>query len=352
VTRIITLLLLAPISLFAQSETGGAPDVRPLFVNQDTLQVRIEAPLTTLLRERSDTEYLTGKLAYTDASGSEVTLDLELRARGRYRRQRDTCPFPPVRLNLKKKQVMGTEFAGEDKLKLVTHCRNGSDTYEQYVLKEYLAYKIFNAMTEYSFGARLFQVTWVDTERDGETRVRYGFVIEDDELLAERADAELIQVPMLRYEQLDAAQANLVAVYEYFIGNTDFSMVHGAKDDECCHNTAPLSVDGGAYLPVPYDFDFSGLVNARYAEPNPKLSISSVTRRLYRGLCEHNTSMDASLALFREKEPEIRQIVASVEGMDDKTRDWALGYIDGFYEDTADAKSVERNLLKKCLSRD
>jgi len=103
---------------------------------------------------------------------------------------------------------------------------------------------------------------------------------------------------------------------------------------------------------VPYDFDFSGLVNARYAEPNPKLSISSVTRRLYRGLCEHNASMDASLALFREKEPEIRHIVASVEGMDDKTRDWALGYIDDFYEDTADAKSVERNLLKKCLSRD
>ncbi|MEX2122873.1 MAG: hypothetical protein WD795_03190 [Woeseia sp.] len=348
--KMIPLWLLVPLCAFAQTAADDEQGAQPLFENQDTLQVRIEAPLTTLLRERSDTEYLDGTLSYTDASGAEQQLDLELRARGRYRRARDTCSFPPVRLNFKKSEVAGTEFAGQDKLKLVTHCRNGSDTYEQYVLKEYLAYKLLNAMTEYSFGARLFHVTWVDSERDGKTQLRYGFVIEDDERVAERIGAEVVKSPMLTYGQLDAEQANLVAVFEYFIGNTDFSMVHGAKDDDCCHNVVPFSRKDGAYLPVPYDFDFSGIVNARYAEPNPKLKIASVTRRLYRGLCDFNPSMDATVARFRDNETALRQTASSIEGMEAKERDRALKYIDGFYDDISDASSVEKNLIRKCAS--
>src|SRR5690606_27911365 len=102
---------LVPAPTLAQ-DAGEAAN-RPLFQSQDTLPVRIEAPFSTLMKKRSDTEYLEGTFAYTDASGQEVELDLKLRARGRYRRQKTTCDLPPIRLNFKKKQVEGTEFAGQ-----------------------------------------------------------------------------------------------------------------------------------------------------------------------------------------------------------------------------------------------
>lgn len=331
-------------------QVGYSP--QPLFVNQTTLEVRIEGPLTTLMRERSETEQLDGKLTYTDPSGVEQTLDVKLRTRGIYRRQRDNCEFAPIRLNFRKKQVMGTEFAGQDKLKLVTHCENRSDAYEQYVLKEYLAYKIFSALTDYSFGARLLHVTYVDTERDGDTRIRYAFVIEDNDLLAERIGADRIEVESVRYSQIGKEQANLVAVFEYLIGNTDYSMIGRDKGKDCCHNIELFSSVPGVYIAIPYDFDFSGIVDARYAEPHPSLKMRSVVRRRYRGICDNNDVMDATLAQFRGNEASIRQIASAIDGMEDKVRDKALRYIDGFYEDIADAESVEDHLLKKCYSTD
>ena len=153
-TAVLLALALVLLRAPALAQDAGEAATWPLFQNQDALRVRIEAPLRTLIRERSDTEYLDGTFAYTDASGQEVVLDLKLRARGRYRRQRSTCDLPPIRLNFKKKQVMGTEFAGQDKLKLVTHCEENRDRYEQYVLKEYLAYRILNTLTDASFRAR------------------------------------------------------------------------------------------------------------------------------------------------------------------------------------------------------
>jgi hypothetical protein len=347
VTRALALLALA---FSLPQGTVSAEDATPLFANQEPLRVRIEAPLSTLMRDRSDTEYLDGTLAYTDASGNEQLLDLKLRARGKYRKQRKTCDLPPIRLNFRKKQVMGTEFAGTDKLKLVTHCETRGNRYEQYVLKEYLAYKFLNAMTPLSFRVRLLHVDYVDSDRGGEPDTRYAFVIEDDDLLAERIGAEPVKAPQLRYNQLDGQYANLVAVFEYLIGNTDFSMVVGAKDDNCCHNTVPFSGNPGGYVVIPYDFDFSGLVNASYAKPNPKLPIKKVVQRHYRGLCLHNGYLDETLALFREKEQEFRELVSSLEGLDDRMRLRASEYIDGFYRNTADESSVQRYLVRKCLS--
>lgn len=330
----------------ARADSAG----QPLFADDSTLRVRITAPLTTLMRQRSDTEYLEGTFSYVEASGAERTLSLKLRARGRYRRQKKTCDLPPIRLNFQKKQVAGTEFAGQDKLKLVTHCDQRRDFYEQYVLKEYLAYRIFNTITDYSFRTRLLKIDYVDTDDGGKTWSKYGFVVEDDDLLAERLGAEVVKVPRVAYGVLDREQAILVSVFQYLIGNTDYSLVAGARDDDCCHNTVLLSVTDGDYIPVPYDFDFSGLVNARYAEPNPKLPIRSVVRRLYRGICAYNDLMDEAIDRFRSRETSIRQAVMIVEGMGERERTKVLQYIDGFYEDIGDARLVERRLVSKCLS--
>lgn len=337
----------AGLLLWLAAAAAPAGEAVPLFADDTLLPVRIEAPLRTLTRERSDTEYLDGILYYTGGDGLEQALDLKLRARGRYRRKPDTCAFPPVRLNFRKGQVEATPFAGVDKLKLVTHCK-GSGGYEQNVLKEYLAYRIFNTLTDKSFRVRLLRVDWVDSERGGETETRHAFLMEDDDLLEDRLGAQRMEVKSIGYGLLQPEQAALVSVFQYLIGNTDFSMVLGPKDDDCCHNVVLFAGDHGRYLPVPYDFDFAGLVNARYAEPNPRLNIRRVTTRLYRGNCIHNDYLDGELEQVMTQRESVMALVDGVPGMDDRTRDNARRYLGDFYDDLSAPGGAEKYLVKDC----
>jgi hypothetical protein len=339
----------AALFLLVLSFDAPADDGLPALFEDDTvLALRIEAPLRTLMQERSDTEYLDGYLYYTDAAGQQKQLDLKLRARGRYRRQQETCPFPPVRLNFRKKQVEGTVFDGADKLKLVTHCRNRNDQYEQNVLKEYLAYRIFNLLTDHSFRVRLLRIEYVDNDRGELIETRHAFLIEDDDLLGERIGASRAEIPRTAYEHIDPRQGALVAVFQYLIGNTDFSMIAGAKDDICCHNVVLFSDGSEQYIPVPYDFDFAGLVNARYAKPNPNLPIKRVTSRLYRGNCMHNAYVDDALSQITAQRQAVHDLMSAIPGLTDRSREVALRYIGDFFSTVTDPGDVEKRLLRKC----
>ncbi len=333
----------------AAAEAADAPS-QPLFERHEVLEARIEAPLETLMDERDDTQYLPGTFSWVEATGASRVLDLELRARGHYRRQEDICDVPPIRLNFRKKQVEGTEFAGQDKLKLVTHCQNRREQYEQYVLREYLAYRIFNILTDRSFRARLLRVTYVDTDGENETSTHYGILLEDDDLLAERLGVQVLEVPYTRVSDLDPAYAALVSVFQYMIGNTDYSLIRGEKNEACCHNIVLLAQDSGGHLAVPYDFDFSGLVDAPYAGPNPKLRIRRVTQRLYRGPCAFNAHLEAALAGARERQAAVMELVASLEGLDERSRERVAKFLGKFYEDTADARFVHDHIVTECLA--
>lgn len=331
----------------AQSVTDSA-EIQPLFASHDMMTVRIEAPLTTLMKEQPDVEYLDGTFSYIDSAGQEHSLDLKLRTRGKYRRKKTTCNFSPIRLNFRKKQVDGTEFAGQDKLKLVTHCQTRKKSFEQLVLREYLAYRIMQVLSDKSFGARLMQITYVDTEKDGKSITKYGFVIEDEDDIGKRIGMVAAEVRGIKAEELDPRHANLVSVYEYLIGNTDFSLILGPADTSCCHNAILFSKNGPPYTPIPYDFDFSGIVNAPYAEPNPRFSIRSVTNRLYRGRCKNNELLDGTFAYFLEKESEIRNLVTELEGLDNRNRKSVNKFLDGFFEDITDPKAKERKFIRRC----
>lgn len=321
----------------------------PLFASRDTLEITIEGPLKTLIRERSKEEYYDGVLRYTDADGAEQALDLQFRARGNYRRRKSTCRFPPVRLNLKKKQVEGTIFEGQNVLKLVTHCRPGSSKYEQFVLKEELGYRILNLHTPISFRSRLLRVTWVNTEDDNESEERYGFVIEHNNELEKRTNLEDAAVQRASYAELNPKQAAIGAIFEYMIGNTDFSMVAGPSGEDCCHNGKLLRQADGQIFFVPYDFDMAGLVNAPYAEPNPRFDLRSVTSRLYRGHCRFNPELDDTVALYLSKRAEVMALVDAQEGLDDSERKKLRSFLERFYEDLENPKRVRSQLVNKCL---
>ena len=339
------LVLSAPIAAQSTNDDAGP---RPLFANHDVLSVRIEAPLKTLLKERPDVEYLDSTFSYVDAAGEVHKLDLKLRTRGKYRRKKSTCNFPPIRLNFRKKQVEGTEFAGQDKLKLVTHCQTRRKNFEQLVLREYLAYRIMQVLSDESFGARMMRITYIDTEDDGKQITKYGFVIEDEDDIGERIGLVAAEVRGIKAHELNPQQANLVSVYEYLIGNTDFSLILGPTGTSCCHNAVLYSNGGPPYTPIPYDLDFAGIVDAPYAEPNPRFKIRSVKTRVYRGRCINNELLDGTFAYFLEKEPEIRNLVAELEGLDDKNTKEVTRYLDSFFEDITNPKAKERKFIGKC----
>ncbi len=321
---------------------------QPLFAEDAVLAVTIAAPLGAVQAERDSGEYHEGTLTYRAADGAQHELDIKLRARGRYRRQARTCRFPPIRLNFRKKQLDGTVFEGQDKLKLVTHCRTGNIRYEQQLVKEYLAYRFLQMLTDTSFRSRLLRVNWRDSEDPDEDFEHYAFLIEDEDLLGERLGLPAGEVQRTRVAKLDGEQATLVSVFQYLIGNTDFSMLAGPADDTCCHNVVLYDRDG-KFLPVPYDFDFSGFVDAPYAAPHPTLKIRSVKTRLYRGRCEHNDMLEPTLARFLEKRDAIFGLLDSQEGLRGRERRDARRYIEEFFDTIDNRRRIESRLVKKCV---
>jgi len=319
----------------------------PLFEADEVLRVRLEGPLSTLIKERSEEEELPARMTVPAADGSESIVDVAIRARGNFRRRRSTCPFPPIRLNFPTKQVEGTMFEDQDKLKLVTHCHSRRAHYEQHVLREYLAYRLLGTLTDESFRVRLLEITYVDTESNDDTLTKMGFVIEDDDDVSRRIGKDALSVDKLSYDDLDREFTNLVMMYEFMIGNTDFSLIRGPAGDDCCHNSVPMTSGGPAHS-VPYDFDMAGIVDAPYATPDPRMKLRSVKDRLYRGRCSNNELLPATLDRFRAARDSMFEIVAGVPTLDTRHREQVERYLGQFFEIIDDPDQVDRRFVRKC----
>ena len=338
-------------ALFPLTVTAVAKDIKdydPLFASQELLEVEVEGPFALLARERSDEEELDGKFRYTAADGSPVEFDIAIRARGNWRRNPDICKFPPLRINYKKSQTKDTLFHKQDKLKLVTHCQNNSDRYDQSVISEYLAYRAFNVLTDYSYRVRLLKIKYVYTDRKTELET-YGFLIEHDDRIGKRIDGEPVELERTSVESIKAADLSLASVFQYFIGNTDFSPRATAPDEECCHNQALFTNEDGLYRTIPFDFDQSGLVNARHAAPNPRFGLRTVKTRLYRGRCVNNDRLPATLLLFQVRRRDIEALVNGQAELSPGTRRDLLKYIEDFYKTIDNPKRVEQRLVTKCV---
>jgi len=328
----------------ALADVSELPD--PLFHDNETLHVTITGPLTSLVRERPKDDYSAAVLEYTETDGTTVKFDLDIRTRGNFRHK--NCEYPPVSLNLKKSQTKGTLFDKQNKLKLVIHC-DYSERYEQIVLREYLAYRILNAITNMSFRVRLLRVTYVNTEVQGGGQVRYGFLIEHKNRLAARYDLKDLEVERTTVASIQADRLNLTSVFAFLIGNTDFSPIAGPPDSECCHNYVLFGNDIDPVIAVPYDFDQSGFVDAPYAVPNEFFRLRSVRQRLYRGRCVNNGHVAASLRRFRDRRDSIYALVNEQEGVQSGVRENLVRYIDEFYDLIDDPKDVERRIIKRCI---
>lgn len=330
----------------AEAQENGAPDL--LFQSDEILDVRIVAPVSTLVSERPIDEELPGIFQYTNSAGEAVEFDIELRTRGRFRRDRDTCRFPPLRLNFVKSQTKGTLFHKQDKVKLVTHCQNSSK-YGEVLLREYVAYRLLNVMTDISFRVRLLRITYVENERQRDDDVRYGFIIEHRDRLAKRTGKSVLEISNTRPRSLNPEFANMISLYHYLIGNTDFSSVKGPKGEMCCHNHVLFGNEGEAVWSVPYDFDQAGLVDAPHAAPSQNFNIRTVKHRLYRGRCMHNDYVNTTIANFQSKREELFQVIDELKIAQSRTTKSMTSYIEKLFKTLESEKRVNSFLIKKCI---
>ncbi len=330
--------LLALIALAHVSEASASP----LFESDDVLEISLTGPLSTLFDEKDDPVERPFLLR---ANGVEHAV--KVRARGKSRRR--VCSFPPLRLNFSSKDAEGSVFQGQDKIKLVTHCR-GRDSAQSDAIQEFAAYRIFNLISDYSYRVRLLRITYTDTDgglKDGPIE-RYGFVIEPPALMAERIGGQSARVDGVSLKSLDSRHAASVFVFHYLIGNTDWSLVMADEDDTCCHNGDIYDVGSARYY-VPYDFDLSGLVNPRYAKPDPSLAITRVTQRLYRGYCIDPDALRDALGAIKARRSDILGIVEELPGLSQKERDGTTRYLQRFFDQASDEDKMVQMFERRCL---
>jgi hypothetical protein len=335
------------LTLAAAQPSGGQIASAPglLFGDDAPLTLRLEAPFADVKRGSDDPEYSPARLSYVGPDGTTVGVDLRVRVRGKSRRQ--ICSFPPLLLNFRTKELAGTLLEGQDRLKLVTHCEPG-DANAQWVHLEYLAYRVLNLLTEASLRARPVEVTYFDTERQRELASHPGILLEDEELFAARHGLHAIADQSLQRTRYDESALVLLETFQYFIGNTDWSALAGPAGSACCHNVVPLARDDGVLVPIAYDFDSSGIVDASYALPDERLRISTVRERRYRGVCQDLTTLRASFAPFLDRRHDIVALYESHPLLTKRSRERALAYIEGFYGLIADPARVERAFRSSC----
>ena len=327
-------------SLLAVCSTGQAL-ATALFDANSVVEVTLTGPIGTLFEDIENRTELPFSL---QIDGVAHQIKVRLRGHSRLR----VCDFPPLRLNFREKHKMQTIFDGQDKLKLATHCRN-YDRGEQDLLEEFVAYRIFNIISDRSYRVRLLRINYEDPDKrlDEKASPRYGFLIEPGSQLADRLGGTRVDLPGVPKQRYDREHAALVFVFQYLIANTDWGYVKADKDDACCHNGDLFEIDNQVIF-VPYDFDLAGLVNPRYAYPDPSLRIDKVTQRLYRGLCMDRDILKAALQRINAHRSEILLVPQSVPGLSENNTRAATKFLNGFFEQAENEEKLLRSFEKHC----
>lgn len=317
-----------------------------LFASQEPLGITIRAPWRDLVRRKSDPTAYPAALGFTDAPGSAQALAITVERRGLSRQK--ACEFPPIKLRFAGGAAKGSVFDGEKSIKLVTHC-DKDRRWEQYYIKEMLAYRIYNAMTDRSFRVRPLAVTYVDSKTNASDGPHFAFLVEDDDAVRKRNHLKKVKLAQINPAQLEPLASSRFALFEYLIGNTDWAVLSGPSKARCCHNSVLMGSGADAgIVAVPYDFDASGLVDASYAVPAKGLRIRSVTERVYRGFCIHNATLDQARREYLDKEQAILDMVRDADGLDARNRGAAMRYLGRFFEVMRSPSEFAAEITGKC----
>lgn len=276
-------------------------------------------------------------------------MPIEIRIRGGWRALSSNCVVPLLFVRFPDQKTEGTPFEGQSSLPLTTHCGRSNPfegyskyvNYEQYLLKEYLAYRLYNQLTDTSLRTRLVRITYANPDKLDKTFTNYAFFTEHFRSLAERSEAKLLPRQSFDHQILDTRSADIIALFQFMIGNTDWSIVRQ-------RNTIIIQPENGLQVPVPYDLDMSGLVNAPYAGPPPALPIDEVTDRYYLGFCHPEIDWNGLFDEFLARKDALLSLPGEVPGLYKRERIAMQRYLANFFNILNSQKRREEMIINAC----
>ena len=347
-------ILLLSLGLFAAVFGGAVRANTPLFDSHSVLELSIPLDFRSLCRPREtpDCDYTSTVIEFLDEHGRQQSIPIEVKIRGGWRSLTKNCSAPLLFIRFNEQETTGTLFEGQSLVPLTTHCGKGlslesfqapqrSSTWEQYLLREYLAHRLYNVITDVSLNARLVRMTYPNPDKPRRSIVNYAFFTEHFESVAKRNGDELLMRGNFDHEKLDRHAADLLALFQYMIGNTDYSI---ARE----RNIILLQDPSGLLLPLPYDFDMSGLVNAAYAGPAPTLPIDEVTERYYLGFCHPDTDWDSLFDTYLSQQETLLSLIDEISALDKLSIMKADYFLEQFFGILGSRDRREARILKRC----
>lgn len=336
-TVLFVLLSLHPL-LAQQASFRG----RQLFADTTVLKLEILLPFDSLLKDDCRRPRYFKTQMYLHENSRKREIRVEVRKRAKFRCDPSNCSLPPLMIKINSGDAWGTVFQGCRKLKITHPCRPEKKEYHKLVAKEYLIYRLFNQLTDTSFRVRQAVFTYKDANTGRQLYRVKGFFIEDDDDVARRVGAKALQATQVPEEKFSPFMLLLTSVFEYMIGNTDFNA-------ETSHNIELLAAGiRGPVLPVPYDFDWSGLVNAPYARPALKTGLTQVTQRWYQGPCPSDSTFQAVTQLFGKTKEALFSEIESADQLNARDKKQILNYLSKFYREINNPARFRAMLEKNC----
>ncbi len=321
------------------NEKQYASQEKGLFDTDDILEITLNGDTRELLNDRyKEPKNYPFILSYSSKDSNVITVPVEARTRGNFRRLKENCYYPPILLQFPKEGANKSSiFEKSARLKLVMPCKGA-----QFVVYEWMVYRLYNVITPKSFRARLVRVKLVNSKNNKAPDPFYGILLEDEKQMAKRNGTVSIKNG-LRPEQTDSTSFLTMAVFEYMIGNTDWST-------QFLQNIKLISANpGAAPTAVPYDFDMSGIVNSPYARPADELKMSSVLERRYRGYCIRDLkTFDKVIELYNQRKENIYSIYNNCPFLDAKYVKSTIRFLDDFYATINNPAALKKDFEYPC----
>ena len=318
-----------------------------LFDTDSELEVSISAPFERIFGKKGGGAKAAGKLSYTDPSGETHSVVVEI-STGRGMRT-DYCQYPPLTLRLDSDAIVDTPFEGLGALYVTTHCRSGRQS-EQYMHMEFQIYRMYRILTEHALAVRRLKIQYAYSDSKHKPINAYGYVIEDVNATAARLGKRRLKVERQELAEIDLPRLTLLSLFQFMIGNTDWSATRPRPPEPCCHNMHIVagSAPADKHIAIAFDFDQAGLINTRYATPSAALPIKSVRQRLYRGFCEEAPYLQDAISVFNEKREQLEQLFRDDPLLSTASRNKALGYLTESYRIINTESTLQGQVSGKC----
>lgn len=319
-------------------------EAQRLFRDTEPVEITFTTNLKAIVRERDSTKLnpYGAEMVYKDSAGKDVKIPVTLRARGHYRRQARNCNFPPIRWDATREVTQGTLFQGLQRMKITTTCRPGNDEYQQYILAEYAAYRMYALISPVHFRTRLAHIVYKDSAKATADVESLAFFIEHDAEMARQNKSRILPSQGALFDDVDQAQLMRTTLFEYMIGNTDVS-ISALHNIVLIRDTTSLNL-----MPIAYDFDFSGIVNTRYSSTDPRLPIKRVTERLHRGPCKPVADWKPVFAEFQAKKTAFDSVWTSIPQMKPDRSKNARDFLVDFWKVIGDDRIAKREIAETC----